>query len=61
MAKNVLNLGRFRKRKAEEEKRRKAEQNSIRHGRTKAEREREADERRRLEEHVDGHERDPAD
>ena len=47
MASNVVNLNRFRKRKQREEKAKQAEINRIRHGRTKAEKERELTERER--------------
>ena len=45
---DVVNLNRFRKRKREEEAARVAKENSIRHGRTRAERQAE---RRRREKH----------
>jgi hypothetical protein len=51
---SVVNLNRFRKRKAREEAKKKADANARRHGQTKAERTRQRAERRRLEEAVDG-------
>ncbi len=50
----VVNLNRFRKKKAKLEKERQAETNRRLHGRTKAEREREAKQKRLLESKVDG-------
>ena len=47
MADNVVNLNRFRKKKAREGKAKQAELNRIRHGRTLAEKERELAERER--------------
>ena len=47
MADNVVNLNRFRKKKAREDKAKQAEINRIRHGRTLAEKERELAERER--------------
>ena len=51
---NVVNLNKFRKRKAKEEKRKRAETNVRLHGRTKAERELEAKQKELLERRVDG-------
>jgi hypothetical protein len=51
---NVVNLNKFRKRKAKLEKERQAETNRRLHGRTKAERARDALEKRKLETQVDG-------
>lgn len=50
----VVNLNRFRKRKAKEDKERRAERNRRYHGRTKAEREQEEAARKRLEKRLDG-------
>jgi hypothetical protein len=47
MAGNVVNLNRFRKKKEREERARQAEINRIRHGRTKAQKEREIADRER--------------
>ena len=51
---NVVNLNKFRKRKAKLEKERRAETNRRLHGRTKAERARDALEKRKLTTEVDG-------
>jgi len=51
---NVVNLGRARKRKREEANRRRADENAIRHGRTKAEKARERMEQAKLRATVDG-------
>jgi hypothetical protein len=51
---NVVNLNKFRKRKAKLEKERQAETNRRFHGRTKAERQREALQKQKLEQQVDG-------
>jgi hypothetical protein len=51
---DVINLNRFRKKKAREEKERRAETNRRLHGRTKAERAHEEVEKKRLEEKLDG-------
>jgi hypothetical protein len=51
---SVVNLNRFRKQKAREEAKKKADANARLHGQTKAERTRQRAERRRLEEAVDG-------
>lgn len=47
VASNVVNLNRFRKKKAREEKAKQADTNRIRHGRTQAEKDRERTERER--------------
>ena len=47
MAGNVVNLNRFRKKKARAEKAKQAEVNRIRHGRTQAEKDRERAEQER--------------
>lgn len=57
---NVVNLGRARKRKREEADRRRADENAIRHGRTKAEKARERMEQAKLRATVDGARRAPA-
>ena len=51
---NVVNLNKFRKRKAKLEKERQAETNRRLHGRTKAERARDALRKRKLQTDVDG-------
>ncbi len=51
---DVVNLNRFRKKKAREEKQRRAETNRRLHGRTKAERVQEEALKKRLEEKLDG-------
>jgi hypothetical protein len=50
----VVNLNKFRKRKAREEQEKRAEVNRRLHGRTKAERARDAAQKERLEKQVDG-------
>lgn len=61
MADNVVNLNRFRKKKARAEKAKQAEINRIRHGRTKAEKEQELAERERAARLIEGKrlDRDP--
>ena len=51
----VTNLNRFRKDKARAEKRTRADTNAVKFGRTRAEKEREAAEKRRLGRYLDGH------
>ncbi|HYO97475.1 MAG TPA: DUF4169 family protein [Polyangiaceae bacterium] len=51
---HVVNLNKFRKRKAKADREKLAETNRRLHGRTKAEREREALQKRRLESKVEG-------
>lgn len=51
---NVVNLNRFRKKKAQEEKQKRAEQNRRLHGRTKNERVRDELEKSRLEDKLNG-------
>jgi len=51
---NVVNLNKFRKRKAKLEKEHRAETNRRLHGRTKAERQQELLQKRKLETQVDG-------
>lgn len=61
MARDVINLGRVRKQRARDEKRRTADANAARFGRTKAERDLEAARLRAEAAHLDAHRRDPAD
>jgi len=58
MAGDVVNLRQVRKRKAKAEDDRRAEANRRLHGMTRAEREKAADEKRRLDAHVEGHRRE---
>jgi hypothetical protein len=58
MAAEIVNLSRARKAKARAAHDREAEASRRLHGMTKAERERLADERRRLGAHVEGHRRE---
>lgn len=58
---DVVNLNKFRKRKAASEKARDAEANRRKHGRTKAERRKQEEEDARLRRLLDGHERDGED
>ena len=51
---NVVNLNRFRKKKAKEEKAKRAETNKRLHGRTKAERARDEADKKRLESKLNG-------
>jgi len=51
---DLIHLNRFRKRKQQQEAKRLADANARRHGRTKADRLKEADERRRFEELLTG-------
>lgn len=51
---NVVNLGRARKRKQQAAEKQRADENAIRHGRTKAEKARERIEQARLRATVDG-------
>lgn len=51
---DVVNLNKFRKRKAKEEREKQAETNRRLHGRTKAERTRDALQKKQLETKVDG-------
>jgi hypothetical protein len=57
---NVVNLNRFRKRKAKEERRKQADVNRRLHGRTKAERARDELQKQKLSQAVDGARLDPA-
>lgn len=54
MASNVVNLNRFRKQKARADKEKQAEINRIRHGRTKAQKERELADQQRAARLLDG-------
>ncbi len=54
MSDNVVNLNRFRKKKLKQEEAKRAEMNRIRHGRTTAQREREASDRERATRFLDG-------
>lgn len=56
---NVVNLNRFRKQKAKANRKKQAEVNRRLHGRTKAEREREAQQKHQLTRLVDGAKLDP--
>lgn len=56
---DVVNLNRFRKQKAKAEREKRAEVNRRLHGRTKAERAREALQKRQLTQAVDGAKLDP--
>lgn len=57
---NVVNLNRFRKQKAKADRKKQAEANRRLHGRTKAERERDAQQKRQLTRAVDGAKLDSA-
>ncbi|MBE9635730.1 DUF4169 family protein [Salipiger mangrovisoli] len=52
---NVINLNRFRKDRARAEKRAQADENAARHGRSKAEKQREATEAAKTARDLDGH------
>lgn len=54
MASNIVNLNRFRKKKAREDKAKQADINRIRHGRTQAEKDREHIEKERTARAIDG-------
>ena len=56
-----VNLNRFRKQKARDEKRAQADENAARHGRTKAERELDEARARKARAALDGHRRDSSD
>lgn len=58
---NVVNLGRARKRQRKAAEQRRADENAIRHGRTKAEKARERMEQARLRAAVDGARLEPSD
>lgn len=53
-----INLNRFRKQQARVKKRAQAEENAVKFGRTKAEKQREKTEAERASRHIDGHKRD---
>ncbi|MEZ5891988.1 MAG: DUF4169 family protein [Parvularculaceae bacterium] len=55
---DVVNLNKFRKKKARGDKDKRAEENRARHGRTKAEKEREASDKDRARRLLDGHKRE---
>lgn len=61
MARDVINLGRIRKQRARDEKRRTADANAARFGRTKAERAAEAARQRAEAAHLDAHRREATD
>ncbi|MDQ2646224.1 MAG: DUF4169 family protein [Myxococcota bacterium] len=56
---NVVNLNKFKKRKAKEQREKQAEINRRLHGRTKAERERDELQKRQLEKGLDGKRLEP--
>ncbi|MCA0043734.1 DUF4169 family protein [Celeribacter litoreus] len=56
---NVTNLNRFRKQKARDAKRTRADENAVKFGRTKAERDLEKARADKAKSDLDGHERDP--
>lgn len=56
---NVVNLNRFRKQKARAEKEQRAAENRETFGRSKADKAKDADQQRRLDDHLDRHERAP--
>ena len=56
---NVINLNRFRKQKARAEKEQRAAENRETFGRSKADKAKDADQQRRLDDHLDRHERAP--
>jgi len=53
-----INLNRFRKQQARVKKRAQADENAVKFGRTKAEKQREKTEAERASRHIDGHKRD---
>jgi hypothetical protein len=55
----IVNLRTVRKRKSREDAARAADENRIRHGRSKADKLRGRDEARKLQAHLDGHRRSP--
>ncbi len=59
MAGNVVNLNRWKKKKAREEKAKLAEQNRVRHGRTGAQKEREHADRERAARLLEGKKLEP--
>lgn len=58
---NVINLNRFRKKKARDDKEQHAAENREKFGRTKTEKEQSATQQNRLNDHLDQHERTPQD
>jgi hypothetical protein len=58
---NVVNLNKFRKRKAKEQREKQADTNRRLHGRTKAERERDELQKRQLEKGLEGKRFEPSD
>jgi len=54
----VVNLSRARKARARDDKRRQADANAAKHGRSKAERQAGQEQAERAKRHLDGHERD---
>jgi hypothetical protein len=58
---NVVNLNKFRKRKAKEQREKQADTNRRLHGRTKAERERDELQKRQLEKGLEGKRLEPSD
>lgn len=61
MSPEIVNLRKARKVKVRADKDRRAAQNRVVHGRSKAEREREADAKARIQRELDGARREPAD
>jgi hypothetical protein len=57
----VINLNRYRKKKEREAARKQADANAQKHGRTKADRARDAAENEKLEDALDGAKREPED
>ncbi|SFM17061.1 DUF4169 family protein [Shimia aestuarii] len=53
-----VNLNRFRKQKARADKKARADQNAIKFGRTKVEKQRDKAEAEKASRHIDGHKRD---
>ena len=53
-----VNLNRFRKEKARAQKRARADENAVKFGRTKSEKQREENEAAKKNAHLDGHKRD---
>lgn len=54
-----VNLNRFRKEKARADKKARADENSVKFGRTKSEKQRDADKAQADIRHLDGHKREP--
>ena len=54
-----VNLNRFRKEKARAEKKARADENSVKFGRSKAEKQRDAKQTSKAERDLDGHKREP--